>query len=186
MIEKLQPVDVLVWINEEQDLYSRLMRWGLGGPYTHVMMFYGSPYPDMPPLFYESIPARGATLTNVYDYVGQKVVVMRLRPDYDQFKPLVLHEALEIAIDPQSKYDFDCVPGYILPRLICQKLGIPLPLKYQRDSFMVCSEAVAEVFWRANLQVLPQDVVPLPGDFIYALTYFNYLGIGPITVDWFV
>jgi hypothetical protein len=170
---KLQPADVLVDINEENDLYSKLDRWALGSPYTHVRLFCGTPYASMPPLFYESIPTKGATFTNAFDSLGQKVVVMRLRPEYQSHKPMVLTEACRIATDPQSRYDFACLPDYILPRLICDKLGIPVPLKYHRDPFMVCSEAVAEPFWRSGLEVLPLDVVPLPGDFVYALTYFQ-------------
>jgi len=181
---KLEPVDILVDVNEKKDLYSQVERWALGNPYIHVRMFYGKPYPSMPPLFYESIPTRGVTFTNVYDSLGQMVVVMRLRPEYDSFKQLILHNALEIATDPQSKYDFECVPGYILLRLICGKLGIPLPLRYHRNEFMVCSEACAEPFWRSGLEVLSQDVVPLPGDFVCALVYFQYIATGPIAEDW--
>jgi hypothetical protein len=183
---KLEPVDVLVCINNEQDPYSRLMRLALGSPYTHVMMFYWTPLATMPPLFYEAIPTKGATFTNAYDYIGRTVMVMRLREAYnDLFKPIILHNALEIAISSQTRYDFACVPGFILPRLISEKLGLPLPLKYHRDPFMVCSEAVAEPFWRANLEVLPRDVVPLPGDFTTAYYYFEYITIGNIAEDWF-
>jgi len=182
---KLMPGDIVVDINDKTDLYSKLVRWALGGPYTHVWMFYGALVPSMPPLFYECMPTRGATFTNVFDYLEQKVVVMRLRPEYQSYMPAVLNQAFRIATDSKAKYDFACVPDYILSRLICTKLGIPLPVKYQRDPFMICSEGVAEAFWRANLQVLPQDVVPLPGDFVYQLTYFDYVGTGPIAADWF-
>jgi hypothetical protein len=34
---------------------------------------------------------------------------------------------------------------------------------------MICSEAVAEAFWRAGIDILPQDVIPLPGDFVESL-----------------
>jgi hypothetical protein len=47
-----------------------------------------------------------------------------------------------------------------------EKFGIPMPSKYVRDQQMICSEAVAETFWRAGFLVLPQNVIPLPPDFL--------------------
>ena len=177
---KLEDADVLVDVNTSKDLFHRIKRWFLGNPFTHVRMFYGRKRPHSlgEPVFYESRD-RGVIFTKARDFLGQKVIVMRLRPDYASYKTAILQAAWEIATDPHSHYDYLSVPGFLIPRLIFEKLHLPLPLKYQRNPYMVCSEAVAEVFWRSDLNVVPQDVEPLPVDFVLATNYFEYQG----TVD---
>ena len=164
---KLEPSDVLVDVNTSKDLFHRIKRWLLGTPFTHVRLFYGRKLPHSlgEPVFYESRD-RGVMFTRARDFLGQRMVVMRLRPDYAGFKPIIHKAAWEIATDPQSAYDYWSIPGFLIPRLIFEKLGLPLPLKYQRNPYMVCSEAVAEAFWRAGLNVVSQEVEPLPGDFV--------------------
>ncbi|GAH83609.1 unnamed protein product, partial [marine sediment metagenome] len=57
---------------------------------------------------------------------------------------------------------------FVLPRLICEKLGLPMPLSWHRDDRQICSEAVYEVFHRAELVdiLLSYCTPPLPGDFV--------------------
>ena len=114
---------------------------------------------------------RGVVIQSLSNRYGQEVIVMRLKSEFDKRRiPRVLEEAIKLASDPQSYYDYLCIVRYIIPRLICEKLRLPVPLAWQRDPWHVCSEAVFEVFYRAKLvDILPKNVVPLPGDFTDSL-----------------
>lgn len=195
---KLQPTDILVDVNESTAIKSVIERWALGNPYTHVRMYFGHGEATMNPpitpmfrfihpMFYESV-GRGVIFTDVRDSFGRKVEVMRLSEDIIDYPVLVdrvLNSAWKIATDDQSKYDYMCIPNYIVIRLICEKLHIPLPLKYHRNPYMICSEAVAEVFWRSGIDVLPQSVLPLPGDFVLKSRFLVNEGQHLISADMF-
>ncbi|MBA7620074.1 hypothetical protein ES703_27417 [subsurface metagenome] len=101
-----------------------------------------------------------------------EVVVLRLKSEFDRRRiPRVLEEAVKLADDLQAKYDYLCIVKHVLPRLICEKLGLPtwvlhhLPLAWQRDRRQICSEAVNEVFLRGGIPLLYLEDVPMPGDF---------------------
>lgn len=170
---KLQPADVLVTVVDGSDLYS-IARRCAGVDYGHVYMFLGKLGITAPlrqprvltvPMIFESI-GRGVVLRSLSERYGEKVVVMRLKSGHDRI-PRILEEAIKLASEPQAYYDYLCIVKYILPRLICEKLGLPVPLKYQRNPWHVCSEGVYEVFYRAKLvDILAPGVVPLPGDFL--------------------
>ncbi len=174
---KLEPVDILVNINERNDPYSVVKRWA-AGPYDHIFMYIGrlglsregyssSCFFNVPMLFESA--GRGVVLQSLSNRFGEEVVVMRLRSERDREKiPYVLEEAVKLASDPQSHYDYLCIVKYILPRLICEKLRLPMPLEYHRDPAQVCSEAIFEVFYRAGLVriLLAYCIPPLPGDFV--------------------
>ncbi|MBA7476968.1 hypothetical protein ES707_12364 [subsurface metagenome] len=169
---KLEPADILVNINDRNDPFSVIKRWVVG-PFEHVFMYLGAidfaPLDKPPlrvPMLFES-NGRGVVLQSLSNRYGQKVVVMRLISERDKKKiPRVLDEAIKLASDAQSYYDYLCIIRFVLPRLICEKLGLPMPLAWHRDPWHVCSEAVFEVFYRAGLEILRRDVVPLPGDFV--------------------
>ncbi|MBA7667154.1 hypothetical protein ES703_75239 [subsurface metagenome] len=173
---KLEPADILVNINDRSDPYSLIKRWAVG-PYEHVFMYLGKIGILVNrwqrrilrfPMLFES-NGRGVVIQSLSNRYGQKVVVMRLKSEYDQRRiPRVLEEAVKLASDSQSYYDYLCIVKYILPRLICEKLSLPMPLKYHRDPWHVCSETQFEVFYRAKLvDILPSYCVPpLPGDFV--------------------
>ncbi|MBA7511367.1 hypothetical protein ES705_03360 [subsurface metagenome] len=171
---KLEPADILVNVNDRNDPSSVIKRWVVG-PYEHVFMYMGQvgilvsrrqPRILRFPMLFES-NGRGVVIQAVSNRYGQKVVVMRLISERDKKKiPRVLDEAIKLASDAQSYYDYLCIIRFVLPRLICEKLGLPIPLKWHRDPWHVCSEAVFEVFYRAGLEILRRDVVPLPGDFV--------------------
>jgi hypothetical protein len=170
---KLQPVDILVNVNDHNDPWSRVERWAIG-PYSHVFMYLGqmtiltNSVMLRHPMLFES-SGRGVVIQSLSNRYSQKVVIMRLKSEYDRRRiPFILEEAIKLASDPKSYYDYMCIMRFILPRLILEKFGVPLSVKYQRNPMMVCSEAVMEVFLRARLEILPPDVVPLPGDFINA------------------
>lgn len=172
---KLQSADILVNVNDRGDPYSIIKRWGVG-PYDHVFVYLGKLglFTDRGqrrilrvPMMFES-NGRGICLRLLSERYGERVVVMRLISEHDRRRiPYVLRAAIELASDDQAHYDYLCIVKYILPRLICEKLGLPLPLKYHRDPWRVCSEAAFEVFYRARLaDILPARIVPLPGDFV--------------------
>ena len=110
---------------------------------------------------------RGVVLQSLSNRYGQEVVVMRLISEHNRRRiPHILLEALRLASSSRSYYDYLCIVRFVLPRLICEKLGLPLALKWHRDPLQICSEACWEVFHRVGVDLLPTDVVPLPGDFV--------------------
>ena len=170
---KLEPVDILVNINDRNDPFSRVNRWA-AGPFEHVFMYMGKLGLIVNrrqrrilrfPMLFESY-GRGVSLRSLSERYGQEVVVLRLISEQDKI-PRVLEEAIKLASDPQSYYDYLCIVRFAIPRLICEKLGIPMPLKYHRDPWHICSEAVNEVFIRGGIpDLLYLEGVPLPGDFV--------------------
>ena len=172
---KLEPADILVNVNDRKDPYSSVKRWAVG-PYEHVFLYMGKvriivdPKQNMTlrfPLLFES-NGRGVVIQALSNRYGQEVVVMRLKSEFDRKRiPRVLKEAVKLASDPQAFYDYYCIPLHIIPRILNEKFGIPIPLQYHRNEIHVCSEAVFEVFHRAKLVdiLLPDCVPPLPGDF---------------------
>ena len=167
---RLQAADILVDVNTRLDPFSVLKR-KLMGPYDHVFVYLGQMNVAAGkvirhPLLCES-NGRGVVLQSLSNRYGQEVVVMRLSSEADRQQiPLVIEQALMLASDPQAYYDYQCIVEYVLPQLVCEKLQLPIPLKYQRNRAMICSEAAAEVFWRASIEVVPKAVVPLPGSFV--------------------
>lgn len=170
---KLEPGDILVNVNRRNDPFSKVKRW-LAGPYEHIFMYMGrlgllrgghsSDLWNVPMLFESS--GRGVVLQSLSNRY-QEVVVMRLKAEADRKRiPRVLDEAIKLASDSQSYYDYLCIVRFAIPRLICEKLGLPMPLKYHRDPWHICSEAVNEVFIQGGLKLLYLEDVPLPGDFV--------------------
>ncbi len=173
---KLQPADILINVSRGNDPWSMVKRWAVG-PYSHVFLYIGHVglYAYMRqgrvarfPMLFES-NGRGAVIQSLSNRYGQEVVVMRLKPrlksEFDTRIPNVLVQSIALASDPQAYYDYLCIVSHVLPRIICEKLRLPIPLSWQRDERQICSEAVLEVFLRAKVPVLPKDKVPLPGDF---------------------
>ena len=171
----LQPCDILVTVNWEKDLWSRIRRWGVGSPYSHVYLFLGKValLTDRRqgrlirvPLIFES-NGRGCCLRLLSERYGETVVVMRLKSYEDRKRiPAILAEAIKLASDESARYDYWCITRFIIPRIICEKLRLPLPLSWHRNPKQVCSEACWEIYHRAGIDLLPSDIVPLPGDFV--------------------
>ena len=170
---KLNPGDILVQVNKRNDPFSKVKRW-LAGPYEHVFVYLGAidfaPLDKPPlrvPILFESY-GRGVCLRSLSERYGQEAVVMRLKAEADKKRiPRVLEEAIKLASDEKSYYDYYAILRFAIPRLICEKLGLPLPLRYHRDPWQICSEAVNEVFIRGGLpELLYLADVPLPGDFV--------------------
>ncbi|GAH69372.1 unnamed protein product [marine sediment metagenome] len=188
---KLEPVDILVNVNRGDDPVSVIKRWALGSPYEHVFAYLGAidfaPLDKPPlrvPMLFESY-GRGVCLRSLSERYGQEVVVMRLLSGYREKIPQVLDEAIELASDSQAYYDYSVIIWHIIPKLIYQKLGISPPLRYQRDERMICSEAILEIFHRAELaDILLIDTVPLPGDFVTDSLLLKEVQAGILSEAW--
>lgn len=193
---KLQPADTLVNVNTGDDPWSVIRRWA-SGEYSHVFVYLGRlfigyiggealPKGINVPMLFES-NGRGCCLRLLSERYGEEVVVMRLISEHARRRiPYVLEEAIKLASDDQAYYDYMCLVKYILPRLICEKLGLPMPLKYHRDPWHVCSEAIFEVFYRAKLWNIlrPYCVPPLPGDFVTDSLLLEEANRGKLSPEW--
>ena len=190
---KLQPGDILVTVNNRKDLFSRIKRWATG-PYEHVYLSMGQVGLLVNrrqrrilrfSMLFESY-GRGCALRSLSERYGENVVVMRLKSEFDRRRiPRVLEEAIKLASDESARYDYWCIVSFILPRLICEKLGLPVPLSWQRNPWHVCSEALFEVFYRANLvDILPPGIVPLPGDFVADSSLLTEAHRGELSSEW--
>ena len=190
---KLYPCDILVNVNDRKDPFSRIKRWAMSSPYSHVFMYLGKvriivdPKQNVTlrfPLLFES-NGRGVVIQALSNRYGQPVIVMRLKSEYQGKIPRALKEALKLASNPQSYYDYLCIVRFVLPRLICEKLMLPMPLAWQRNPWHICSEAVFEAFYRAKLVgILPPNIVPLPGDFVTDSLLLEQVLSGKLSSDW--
>ncbi len=183
---KLRPGDILVNINTKTDPFSSAKRW-LIGPYSHVFMYMGKlsfmEGANPVPFLFES-NGRGVVLQSISNRYGQEVVVVRLVPDYERYIPDILMEAIALASDMKAYYDYFCIIKYVLPRAILEKLHLPIPLSWQRDSRQICSEAVLEAFLGADVPVLPDNVVPMPGDFVTDSSLLEEIEVGVLSEEW--
>ena len=189
----LQSGDFLVNYNDGKDPMSVVKRWAIG-PYSHVYFYLGQMgfFFDRRqgrimrfPMIFES-NGRGCCLRLLSERYGEEVVVMRLRTAYGKRRiPHIITEALILASDEDASYDYWCITRWILPRIICEKLRLPVPLKYHRDPKQVCSEALREVCYRGGLvKILPADIVPLPGDFVTSSPLLGLVGEGTLDPEW--
>lgn len=191
---QLQSGDILVNVNHRKDPFSRLKRWAMTSPYEHVFMYVGKVGLFINrrqrriirvPMLFES-DGDGVILESLSSRYGQEVVVLRLKSEYDRRRiPRVLEEAIKLAEDSQSHYDYLCIVKYVLPRLICEKLGLPMPLSWHRDERQICSEACFEVFHRAGLIdiLLPYCTPPMPGDFVTESLLLEQVWVGRLSEE---
>lgn len=210
---KLQPCDIILWINEKNDPINRLSRWAIG-KYCHVAMYVGRHWFEASgwgfniPLVYES-RGRGVYIASLLPQTGMPAAVMRPSSLDDPMVPKsvadttiqqLLSTAFDLAADEKHFYDYFAIVHSVLPRVIAEKLPwlwcdqpwLPLPVKYQRDIFFICSEAVAEVWWRNDTLILPDDIrdadgihsgsIPLPGDFAKS-PILKLVGTGKLMED---
>lgn len=158
---KLEEADLLLCVNDRTDLFSRIKRKAIGR-YEHISMYVGN-FHDIP-MLYES-DGRGVVIQNIAHQTGRRVVVMRPQIKWRD-KHSVVATAIYIASQDKSYYDYLAIVHTALPRIIKEKFPfIPIPSHYCRDDTMICSEACAEPFWRQNILILPETIIPLPSDF---------------------
>ncbi len=176
----MNPCDILVCINDRKDLFSRIKRWVMGR-YEHVEMYLGDKFYDIP-LLYES-DNRGVVIQNVAHQRGRKVRVMRLELTVRKRARLV-RTAVRIASDSRSYYDWIGLIRFAALRVLREKIHKNWSLKlYQRDPKMICSEAVAEIFWRNKIDILPKDIVPVPADFAKDSQTLEFVAEGNLLVN---
>lgn len=172
----LNPADIIVNVNDRHDPLSSIKRWAVG-PFDHVLMYLGKVGIIVDreqrwisfrfPMLFES-NGRGVVIQALSNRYGQEVVVMRLKPEYRAKIPRVLKEAVKLASDERSYYDYYAIARWVLPRIIREKLHLPIPIAWHRDERQICSEAVFEIFDRAKLvDILPSYYrPPMPDDFV--------------------
>lgn len=182
---RLEAADILVNIEIGKNPLARIKRWALGSPYSHVFMYMGQMALLVDnvilrhPMLFES-SGRGVVIQSLSNRYGQKVVVMRLKSEFDRKRiPGVLYGAIMLASDAQSYYDYLCIIRFVLPRIIFKKLRLPMPLSWHRDERQICSEAIYEVIYRAGLRdiLLPYCTPPLPGDFVTDSPLLEEVGV---------
>jgi len=162
---KLEPCDVFLHEIEGNSLWARMQRWAVGD-YGHVSMYIGRSLFNTPFIFESD--GRGAGIESLQYKHGQMVIVMR--PKINEEKKIeVVSRAIELASDDQAYYDYLAIIRSCIPRVLSEKLHLPIPDDYRRDAMVICSEVIAEVFWRADLDILPETTVPLPDDFADSL-----------------
>jgi len=173
---KLQSCDVLLFSQEGSGIKKIIGRWGVG-KWGHVAMVGNT---DNVPILFEST-GRGAVIHSLESNRGRYVKVMRLNVNI--IYKVLLSTALNIVADPHSYYDYYCIVRSRIPRVLKTKFPwLPIPLKYHRDAAMICSELVAEIFWRASINILPKNIVPLPGDFEFS-QFLKPVAEGRLLVD---
>jgi len=175
---KLESADIILYVNDRKDWFSTFKRWA-SGRYEHVSMYIGK-FHDIP-MLYES-DGRGVVIQNVAHQTGRSVVIMR--PEITQIqKNKVIKTAFDIASSDKSYYDYFAIVKSAIPRLLKEKFSfLPVPSQYIRDAMMICSEATAEPFWRNGIEILPQDVIPLPIDY-YTSPILKYVCEGKLLED---
>lgn len=178
---KLEPCDVLVYLNEGKDPISRFSKWAIG-PFDHVSIYLGKAHFYPPqfsiPVLYES-EGRGVAIKSLVQHTGRRVGVFRPALSFGE-KYFIMRWAVSIAGDPKSYYDYLSIVTNCVPRVLKEKFPwLPIPPQYHRDPAMICSEAVAELFWLIGIEVVPRDVIPLPMDFTYS-PVLQYMGSGTL------
>lgn len=159
---KVEPCDVFLHAIEGDSLFSKLERWAVGD-FNHVSMFIGEAFDGIP--FLVESDGRGVVIQNLQQKTGQLVLVMRPQLGAAE-KKIIIGEAIKLASDDHAYYDYLAIIRSCVPRVLKEKFPfLPIPSVYVRDQMMICSEAIAEIFWRSGFDILPKDIVPLPDDF---------------------
>lgn len=177
----LEPCDLLVCLNDRKDLFSRIKRLAMGR-YEHVEMYLGDRFYKIP-LLVES-DNRGVVIQNVAHQRGRHVRVMRpILLGKEKMK--LIRTAVKIASDSRSYYDWWGLIRFAALRVLREKFGRKRPLTYQykRDPKMICSEAVAEIFWRNKVDILPKDLTPVPADFADESSVLEFITEGRLLDD---
>lgn len=151
---KLQSCDVLV---EYDGAGKNLFRWVIGNRRTHVTMYTGGG------VIAESV-STGPQYTYASDKYGWRMTVVRFPVE----ESLVLAEADNIISKEKAPYGWLDLPGEAQHLLVRKFLGIDISFLYIRDKMYLCSEFIAECFWRAKVAAfpLPTNKRPLPEHFL--------------------
>jgi hypothetical protein len=148
------------------------------GPYGHVAIYLGklgtSRTPEIFPAVFESV-GRGVLIRDLLpSWIGKHVVVMRLSEEnIALYGDGIFFKAIEMASAYGSYYDYPAIIRWAIPRVIMQKLHLPIPQTWKRDERHICSEAVYSCIEKAGLDILPDTEIPLPEDFVLRAHLFN-------------
>lgn len=181
---KLQAGDILVEVNSSNNPYQIAKRW-LIGPYSHVFTYLGelTIKSYRVPMIVESV-GRGVCLRSLSQRYGKEVVVMRplWLNEKEEIKKII-RESIKLASKESAFYDYLAVVKWVIPQAILSKLHLDrlIPLRWQRDSLMICSEAIYDIYSNAgiiNCWSFPENKIPMPGDFVESFNIFLKVGKG--------
>lgn len=169
-------LDILITVNTKQDLFSKFKRW-LMGPYDHVGVYLGpmgiSEVPELFPAVFESV-GRGILIRDMRSWRGTTVVQMQLSAsDLAEHERDILIGAIAMASEYGAYYDYPAIIKWAIPRIIMQKLKIPIPQTWKRDERHICSEAVYTLYDAAGVSFFPDTQIPLPEDFVKSPELFE-------------
>lgn len=164
---KLAVGDILLHENTSGDLFSILLRWGIG-KYTHASMFAGLQYDTSGKgdyCLFESIGV-GPTLTPVSVAQGKRVILAQM-PLTDPERVNLYVNAKRIADNPLYQYGYDDMLTRAIPAAFCRKFH--LPYRSMRDvtrHTQICNKAVGFVYFESKLRYKLPDCIDLPGDLL--------------------
>lgn len=172
----LDSLDILVTVNTKQDLFSKFKRW-LMGPYDHVGVYLGpmgtSEAPELFPAVFESV-GRGILIRDMRSWQGTTVVQMQLSAsDLAEHERDILIGAVDMASKYGAHYDYPAIIRWAIPRIIMQKLKIPIPQTWKRDGRHICSEAAYSLFYDNGISFFTDTQIPMPEDFVKSPELFQ-------------
>lgn len=154
----LSPGDVIVFEVEVRSVFTAierlLVRWG------HASIWVGNG--DV----VEST-GRGALRVGLRDhYAGRPVAIMRHGIPWKA--QAAAFQAVKYSRDPKAKYDYVDYLRAVVPRVVCQKMGVRLWRLWRRNNRYVCSELVLQCFQEVGVDLgcTPLGQIALPGDFV--------------------
>jgi hypothetical protein len=160
----MQPGDIIL-LYIEGGLSGLIMRWLLGSPFCHSAIYWTETKRGLP-LIIESVGGKGVVIMTLLVYEGKRARVLRWAgPDAREVGERAARAAENIADRRDSFYDYLAIPRFVIPRLLFERWGIGMPAKWHKNPLYMCSELVAQAYSNAGYAILPEDTVPLPGDF---------------------
>lgn len=138
--------------------------WGVLRPFVswltdgfdHIMIYVGDQ------LLAEARPKKGASLVSVREHFGRYIWV--LRPQDEAIAEAAAREAIALASDPDTLYDFPAIIRFAIPKLVLRKFGISYKA-WHNDQLHICSELVWSAYNRAGFK-FGFHGIPLPADFV--------------------
>jgi hypothetical protein len=112
---------------------------------------------DRLPMLIES-NNKGVGLSKVSNRYGEYTKVMRLKPDYQLYKPRLIDEGFDLCGTPSAYYNWLAYPEFIIPQLLLIKFHLDniIPVNWHKSQYFVCSEAIWQICVNAGLpNILP-------------------------------
>ncbi len=148
--------DIIVCrVGKNWGILRPFVSWLTGG-FDHVMIYVGNQ------LLAEARPKKGVSLVSVREHFGREILV--LRPQDEAVAEAAAREAIALASDPDTLYDFPAIIRFAIPKLILRKFRIRYKA-WHNDRFHICSELVWSAYNRAGFE-FRFGGIPLPADFV--------------------